>query len=283
MKKFLREYIPRLYSALRFIYRMTPLYVIKRNKQEKEHLIRRKYTRKRNVEIMNDVFNGDYRVVNGPFKGMKYIDRATGSSLLPKILGSYEEPIHEWVEAVIAKRYDKILDIGCAEGYYAVGFAMRLPGTKVFAYDTNRDALELCRELMAINDVDNVELREGCDFQELDDQITDHTLVFCDIEGAERELLDLAKAKKLRSADMIIESHDSYMPGTTEMLIERFGNTHRISVAVDYPKRLKTYATPNDAGIEMLAEIIDEHRAKLMKFLYCESFAGAQKAEEPKR
>jgi len=32
------------------------------------------------------------------------------------------------VEAVIAKRYDKILDIGCAEGYYAVGFAMRLPG-----------------------------------------------------------------------------------------------------------------------------------------------------------
>lgn len=278
MKKLLRDYFPRVYAALRFFYGMTPPAILKRNRLEKERLIRRENKIKRNAEIMDDVFNGDYSVANGPFKGMKYIESSVGSSLLPKILGSYEEPIHEWVETAIAKQYDKILDIGCAEGYYAVGFAMLLPGAEIIAYDTNPDALELCRELIVLNGVDNVELREGCDFQELDNLITDNTLVFCDIEGAERELLDPARAEKLKLADLIIESHDSYMPGTTEMLIDRFGGTHKISVAVDYPTRVKPYSTPHGVGTDVMAEIIDENRAEFMRFLHCESFVGAQRA-----
>jgi len=276
VKKLLRDYLPWLYASLRAIYGMTPLAILKRNRQKKERLISLEFRKKRNAEIMADVFSGDYRVANGPFMGMKYIESSAGSALLPKILGSYEEPIHGWVETAIAKGYDKILDIGCAEGYYAAGFAMRLPATKIFAYDSNPAALELCRELAALNGLGNVETKQICDFQELDDQISGHTLVFCDIEGAERELLDPARATKLKFTDLMIESHDSFMPGTTNMLIERFGDTHKISVAVDYPGRLKTYKTPNDAPSGVMDEIINENRAKLMRFLYCESFTVAE-------
>jgi hypothetical protein len=36
-------------------------------------------------------------ILNGPFKDMKYINTSNHSSLLPKIIGSYEEPIHRWI------------------------------------------------------------------------------------------------------------------------------------------------------------------------------------------
>ena len=71
---------------------------------------------------MQEVFDNQYIIQNGHFKGMNYIKRSSGSALLPKILGSYEEPIQGWIKEVIEKK-----NIGCAEGYYACGFARRLP------------------------------------------------------------------------------------------------------------------------------------------------------------
>jgi len=36
------------------------------------------------------------------------------------------------------RRPTVFLDVGCAEGYYAVGFALSAPETEVFAYDIAR-------------------------------------------------------------------------------------------------------------------------------------------------
>ena len=283
MKKYLIHNQAWLYFAARSVYRLTPTYILKNRKRVRAHSAKREKIKKRNLQIMEEVFKNDYRVLNGPFEGMQYIDDTPGSILLPKILGSYEEPIQEWVKTVIDRQYDKILAIGCAEGYYAVGFAMRLPETKIIAYDINADALDRCRELARCNGVDNVTFKKSCDFRELEDQLAGRTLIFCDIEGGERELLDPARVGKLSAADMIIESHDSYLPGMTEMLVERFKDTHRITVTMDYPGRLKDYGTPRKQSDEVFAEIIDENRTPFMKFLFCESFTAAQKAEEQKK
>lgn len=56
-----------------------------------------------NFEIIKYVFNNKIYVHNEPFKGMKYISKSNGSDLLPKILGSYEEPIQEWIKKIIEK------------------------------------------------------------------------------------------------------------------------------------------------------------------------------------
>src|SRR6478672_6897407 len=65
-------------------------------------------------------------VQHGPFKGMKYPGvNSVGSALIPKLLGSYERELHPLIDSICAGQYDQVVDIGCAEGYYAVGLAMR--------------------------------------------------------------------------------------------------------------------------------------------------------------
>jgi hypothetical protein len=50
-------------------------------------------------------------VLDGPFAGMRYVPRAAGSSLLPKLLGSYEAELHGIVAVVINSDYRKIVDV----------------------------------------------------------------------------------------------------------------------------------------------------------------------------
>jgi len=270
VKKHLINKLPWLYFPLRALYRLTPVYAARVERLERERAARSARIRQRNREIMADVFGNVFEIRGGPFAGMAYVERSTGGALLPKIAGSYEEPIQDWIERAIARRYARILDIGCAEGYYAVGLARRLPESAIIAYDINVDARGLCRDLAAINGVTNVDVRPSCDFSELAREIVDDTLIVCDIEGGERELLDPRKVPGLADADLIIECHDSYLPGITDLLIDRFEATHAITIAVDDSVRRRHYALPKPVSDVVLAEIIDENRAKDMKFLFCE-------------
>ena len=70
------------------------------------------------------------RVFSGPFKGMQFIDESFENAFIPKILGIYERELHPAVEAAIALTPRLVVDIGTAEGYYAVGIARRLPTRK---------------------------------------------------------------------------------------------------------------------------------------------------------
>ena len=94
------------------------------------------------------------RVLSGPFVGMDYVQQATGSALMPKLLGSYEAELHETLEKIAATEYAAIIDIGCAEGYYAIGLAMRLPNAQVYAFDIDPEARELCTAMARLNGVE---------------------------------------------------------------------------------------------------------------------------------
>src|SRR5437016_2600251 len=65
-------------------------------------------------------------VQSGPFAGMLYVNQAVGSAHVPKLLGSYEAELHEIMRSVLTENYATIVDVGCAEGYYAIGLALRL-------------------------------------------------------------------------------------------------------------------------------------------------------------
>lgn len=72
-------------------------------------------------------------VQGGPFQGLQYVPsivesalavpRALGSALIPKLLGCYEAELQGVLAQILATPYQDILDIGSAEGYYAVGLA----------------------------------------------------------------------------------------------------------------------------------------------------------------
>lgn len=169
-------------------------------------------------------------ILAGPFKGMHYDVGAAEGAWAARLLGVYEASLTPIFETVIARGYPQILDVGCAEGYYAVGLARRMPESRVFAHDIDAKARALAGQLAAANDVaDRVIL--GGEIGHRDFEMCRHlrTFVLCDIEGAEDALLDPAAAPGLRFADILVEVHEGMKPGLTDRLAARFAATHRIT------------------------------------------------------
>jgi hypothetical protein len=195
---------------------------------------------------------------------MKYIRNTSFGSLLPKVAGSYEEPIHAWIESAVKHGYERVINIGCAEGYYAVGMALRLPESTIYAYDIDGYARELLSELAQRNNVENrIIIKKECSSEELGAVIQGNTLIICDIEGGERELLDPDTVPQLKQADLIVEAHDFIHRGITEEIVRRFHDFSIIHIAVDYPFRIFKYSVDK---IEIIAS--EKRPTKDMKWVY---------------
>lgn len=175
-------------------------------------------------------------VQSGPFKGMAYLARASGSQLSPKILGTYEQELEFAIEALADCKL--FLDVGCAEGYFAVGAAYRFPDLKVRAYDIEARARDDCAEMAALNAVDGrVEIGAGCTASDIEAADSPETLVMLDIEGAEVDLLAALDARSVARTRFIIEIHD--VPGpdgrrrsTADDVRACFAETHDITVVI---------------------------------------------------
>ena len=190
----------------------------------------------RSVLIQNTVLQRSGTLVaQGPLASLDFIAQSAEGCHIAKLIGTYEQPLQPHVETAIGAGYATILNIGCAEGYYAVGMARRMPGTQVLAFDLNPTARATCAALAAKNGVTE-RITIGALFRVEDFAAhadAGDVLVFCDIEGAERELLDPASAPALAGMDVIVEAHECLVPGVTAQLIERFAPTHDITLVED--------------------------------------------------
>ena len=63
--------------------------------------------------------DGGTVVRHGPFMGMDFLAHSEEGCHIAKLIGCYEQPLHSFIEQAILTSYSKILNIGCAEGYYA--------------------------------------------------------------------------------------------------------------------------------------------------------------------
>ncbi len=176
--------------------------------------------------------NGPYPVLHGPFQGLLYPSlQAVGSASLPKIVGSYEAELHSLLERLCETPYETLIDIGSAEGYYAVGLALRLKQTQVFAFEGNPQGRALCGEMAQTNGVaDRVDLRGWCDPASLAELVETRKagLIVCDCEGGEYDLLKPGQIPRLRHFDILMELHEIHPDGPTAAQIfrERFQATH---------------------------------------------------------
>lgn len=170
-------------------------------------------------------------VLSGPFAGMAYVPRATGSALAPKLLGCYEAELHGFLNRIFDAEYTEIVDIGCAEGYYAIGLALRLPNTRVYAFDTDPSARQLCKNMSQVNGVaSRVFIERICDIERLRTLPLERSLVVCDCEGYELELLRPDLVPKLCTCDLLVELHDFVNPIISDTLLSRFVDTHDIEL-----------------------------------------------------
>lgn len=180
-------------------------------------------------ELLTD---GQYLVLNGPYKGMKYT-RHGSSILLPCLLGTYEMEIWPVIESLKSDNYDLIVDVGSAEGYHACGLA-KITGTKVNAYDTSDSARYDCAEMAQLNEVTNsVTIKSFLTHEELESLCSSRKVfVFCDIDFAETDLLDLDKVPSLLNTDLLVETHGHREDGhehTLPVILRRFEKTHDVT------------------------------------------------------
>lgn len=214
--------------------------------------------------------DGDIRVLAGPFAGMRYIEATVHGCIAPHWIGSAECELHDDIETLIARRPMQVVNVGSAEGYYAVGLAKRLPHARVAAFDVDPFARAALRRLAALNRVrDRLEIGGWCLHAALEALCSrTKTLIVCDIEGGEYELLDPARVPSLRGADILVELHAAtdarpMSVETGEMIMrDRFAATHDIVVRRTEPRRVETWRSAVDGRLDdvTLAAAIDERR-----------------------
>jgi precorrin-6B methylase 2 len=212
---------------------------------------------------------GERHVLRGPFSGMLLSDAlANVDAAAAKLLGSYEEEIADVFVRAIEDGTSTFVDVGCADGYYAVGMACAAPALTTHAFDIAASARDLCRQTAALNGVaDRVEVRGRCDADELRRLDLDGALVLIDIEGAESAFLDGEVARLLARSRMVIEVHEDQAPGTGDELIARFARTHTARRVDQAPR------TPSDhpalAGLSHADALLalSEHRGPRLYWL----------------
>ena len=102
---------------------------------------------------------------------------------------------------------ERIIDVGAAEGYYAVGLSWKCKSAIVYSFDVDLIARQRQKQLADINGVTNLIVGKLCSHATLTELLTNKSLLVCDIEGEEHELLDPTKVPALHHADVLVEVH----------------------------------------------------------------------------
>ena len=176
-------------------------------------------------------------VSSGVMKGLHYIPMPVEfddlrASILQKLQGNYEKDIDLAVNDSLRQAPDILVNIGTAEGYYAVGYARLLPHLIVHGYDIDPIMQNRCEQMAALNGVaDRVHIHGLCSHTDMQSyQGQGKILFFLDCEGAELSLLDPKAAPILKEAMMLVELHDLFIPDLTPTLLARFRDTHKITL-----------------------------------------------------
>jgi hypothetical protein len=190
----------------------------------------------RRVSVLREMLLEAYgpRVLGGPFAGMVFDGTVTEGCFVPRMLGCYEAELHPHLDALAARDPDVVINVGCAEGYYAVGLARRWPRVTVHAHDIDPAALDACRGLIDANGVaDRVILGgrfTGEDFAAFTGR---RVLVVCDVEGFEEELLDPERYPALAGFDVVVELHPFARADMAEEIARRFRPTHAVTLVAN--------------------------------------------------
>jgi precorrin-6B methylase 2 len=223
----------------------------------------------------------DLTVASGPFQGMRYPrEQSVGSALLLKLLGSYESELHSALETMLTNNYAAVVDVGCAEGYYAVGLGLRLKAAEIYAFDTDARAREACGEMARLNGIaDRVHIAGVCDDNVLRSlPLRPKALIIADCEGYEKELFTPRAREVLVGHDLIIETHDFIDINISQHLRNAFSGTHRIQsiMSTDDIEKAHRYTYERIAKYDANGRrlILGERRPAIMEWLVMTPYPG---------
>jgi hypothetical protein len=183
----------------------------------------------------------DGHVVDGPFAGMWY---GIPVPHLPAYLGTYELELRPLLAQLTGTPFDVMLNVGAADGYYAVGLARLWPEARIVAFEPLPAKQANLQRVAGENGVDRRLRVEGACTPGRLDEVTrgaKRPLVWMDVDGAEVELLDPQLAPGLRRAEIVVELHEFLRPHAREALEARFAPTHANHLVRGEDRRLEQF------------------------------------------
>jgi hypothetical protein len=207
---------------------------------------------------------------------MQFIDRSVFGALTAKLLGTYEKELQDTFRTLVTKRFGLLINVGAAEGYYAVGLARNFPNVPVVAFEMLEDGRNIISTLANYNGVnDRIDIQGVCSSRMLSRFLRPRASNFLlmDVEGAELEILSPEVIGLLGDSHVIVESHDFEVPECTEQLLARFKGSHSVCVIESRQRCLSDFPLRLTLPRSTKLSLMDERRPALrgpMKWLVME-------------
>ena len=168
-------------------------------------------------------------ISGGIFKGVLHTGESYGSTLCPKLLGTYESEISKDL-MLLCEEKDCFIEIGCAEGYYTTGVGVVTGINTIIGVDISQKALQLARESATLNNISG-----KCEFfsklQAATALVKGNSLIMIDVDGSEiaviRDLFGSMSDSQKQRATLIVETDfnadGSSNAGEINQLLEGYG------------------------------------------------------------
>lgn len=207
------------------------------------------------------------KVQRGFYTGMVLPeDNSWGHDTCGKILGVYETEVVSALQGLDWSRYTGFIDVGCADGFHAVGIAGAVPGMHVYAFDISENARRVTAAAARLN---NVAERVTVAGAFSPDGLADgRYCMLLDIEGAEADFVDEHR-RWLAGIDMVIECHDRKRGNVTERIKTALAATHDITTiqrSGRCPAELPVLGAMPDLDAWM---VLSENRSNSSHWLLC--------------
>ena len=204
-------------------------------------------------------------VQQGPFKGMvmnedQFWGQGDSSS---KILGLYEKEIQDLIVSIQKdKKYSTFVDIGGADGFFAIGSLVNNLFKKCEVFEISKKGrISIQKNSKQNNVYDSIRIHDKASKASLTkiDNIN-NSLILCDIEGGEYELFDEKLIKKIYPSDIIIEIHKN-KENSLVNFEKRFTKIYSITKITQEPRSLKNFKELENINDNNRALITSEGRS----------------------
>ena len=228
-----------------------------------------------NIEICNLL---DWTIKYGPFKGIKIEKDKWWGNLdsASQCLGLYELEILNYLKKYKFdknKKFDTFIDIGAADGYYAIGMLYSGLTSQSVCFEISPKGREVIQKNWENNGSKGKLKIYGKatpkKILNLSDTLFENTLILIDIEGNEFDLLDKDVLYKIKNCIIIIEIHNWI--NDFNLKYEKFLNmaykNFDISVFKHAQRNINKFSFLRDFTDDNRYLAISERRPCLMRFI----------------
>ena len=253
--------------------------MLERDKQssfEQREIWRGETIRQRQKRISLELFkmlNGTVKY--GPFKGLRLTHNPWWGQLDlgSQCLGLYEKEILKFIENIEDGQFTNFIDIGAADGYYAVGLLSTGKIQRSICFEkTDKGREAIFTNWKNNGAIGQLVVKAKANFESIA-TLTEHdlerSLILIDIEGGEFELLNNDTIRKFRYSKILLEIHNwvTDFEEKYKNLLISLDEFFCIKIIKRVDRQVDNYMELRDFTDDNRLLLISERRPCLMRFL----------------